>query len=290
MAFAQNEYQVEDKPKAIRVSAVPRSALAFKAIMHPSVLARDLIRRFHIGSFEFRMAIQACARPWYAYGVWHAADLARRLGLDEVTVVELGVAGGEGLRQMEQIAAEVEKSLAVRIHVFGFDTGYGLPPETDYRDLPYVYRRGLYRMDVERVQASLSRAQLVLGDVASTIPGFLRRAAPAPIGFVSFDLDYYSSTAAGLRILRGPDKGCLPRVLCYFDDVTSADQFYLCEDVGELNAIREFNNGSRDEKIRPAHNFMPAGSMPYSPWAEKIWVYHRFHHPQYNTYIGTGNA
>jgi hypothetical protein len=48
--------------------------------------------------------------------------------------------------------------------------GTGMPQASDYRDLPHVWAKGFYRMDVDRLTARLTTAQLILGDVAQTIP------------------------------------------------------------------------------------------------------------------------
>lgn len=268
----------------------PRAALAIKAVCQPITLLRAFFRTFPIGSFEFRLALEAFPRPWYAFGVYQAAELACRLGLRDISVIEFGVAGGRGLVEMERAAAEVEKALSIRIHVFGFDSGTGLPQESDYRDLPYVWRKGLYQMDEAAVRAQLSRAELVLGDVKTTVPHFLAGGLPGPIGFISFDLDYYSSTVSAFRIFDGADSVILPRVACYFDDINSWNQCYPCEDVGELLAIREFNDApGRHHRIRPLSCL--AGGLPFSSaWAEQVWMYHRFDHIQYNTFLGADKA
>jgi hypothetical protein len=174
------------------------------------------------------------------------------------------------------------------VHVFGFDTGSGLPAACDYRDLPYVWRKGLYQMNVSQVKSRLQRAELVLGHVGDSVPAFLSNPLPAPVGFIAFDLDYYSSTVDAFRIFSGPDSSLLPRVLCYFDDVQSIAHLYHSEDVGELLAIREFNDVSgTHHKIRPPHGL--AQSLPLEPsWAESLYVYHRYDHALYDTYIGTG--
>jgi hypothetical protein len=44
-------------------------------------------------------------------------------------------------------------------------------------------------MDVDAVKRRLRHAELVLGDVAVTVPQFLSQ-LDTPIGFISFDLDY----------------------------------------------------------------------------------------------------
>lgn len=152
--------------------------------------------------------------------------------------------------------------------------------------LPYAWRRGFYKMDVEAVRRRLPTAQLILGNVRDTVPAFLQSAEFPPIRFVSFDLDYYTSTSDALRIFEGPDDKYLPRVLSYFDDVMSGDQQYYCEDTGELLAIHEFNEAaSKHHRIRPIHGWKRSFLFP-PEWADAMRVYHRFDHAQYNEYIG----
>jgi hypothetical protein len=266
---------------------LPAAARALKVIVRPEILIRGFLKAFPaVTSFDFRLAFGAFDRPWYAHGIYAAAQLAARLGHRAVTVIEFGVAQGDGLVAMERLATQIQELLSVEIQVFGFDTGEGLPAHEDYRDLPYVWRQGLYRMDVESVRRRLKSAQLILGDVANTVPAFLQSARFPPIGFVSFDLDYYSSTKPALGIFNGPDMQYLPRVLCYFDDIMSGDQQYSCEDVGELLAIREFNaERSRNDRIRPIYGWKR--SLLLEPeWADAVWAYHRFDHCRYNDYIG----
>ena len=261
-----------------------RSAVAFRAALRPHLIAKALLTRFGIGSFEFRLALDALPRPAYGYGVYHAAQLAERLNIPEIAVLEFGVAAGAGLVQMEQVAAEVEAVSPTRIKVFGFDTGIGLPAHSDYRDLPYIWRKGHYRMDVDAVKSRLRKAELVLGDVAATVPQFLSR-LDAPIGFISFDLDYYSSTVAAFGIFDGPHERYLPRVLCYFDDIVGSDSQMHCEDVGELLAIAEFNRSPNGHRIRPIHGLL-SKRLLHSGWAPQMFAYHRFDHPRYGEYIG----
>lgn len=260
------------------------AALAVKAVLRPDSLVRAFAARSGIGSFTFRLAIDGFRRPHYAYGVYHAASLAHRLGLPAITVAEFGVATGNGLVELEQMAREVEAVLPTRIHVVGFDTGFGMPQHTDYRDLPYIWQRGQFRMDVDAVQRRLSKAKLVLGPVSDTVPTFLSSSAGTPpLGFIAFDLDYYSSTIDAFRIFDGPHSMYLPRVLCYFDDIVGDDEHLLCEDVGELLAIREFND-AREDRIRPIYG-LASKRLFASPWAVHMFAYHRFDHPRYNDHI-----
>lgn len=163
-----------------------------------------------------------------------------------------------------------------------------MPEHSDYRDLPYIWRKGHYRMDVDAVKSRLRHAELVLGNVATTVPQFLSR-LDMPIGFVSFDLDYYSSTVAALGIFEGPDHCYLPRVLSYFDDVLGSDSQLHCEDVGELLAIAEFNRSSKAHRIRPIHGLLSKRLLA-SAWAPQMFAYHRFDHPRYDDYIGRPHA
>src|SRR5260370_9753821 len=69
------------------------------------------------------------------------------------------------------------------------------------------------------------------------------------IGFVAFDLDYCSSTAAALELLSAGDHSLLPRVFCHFDDVVGDDLELHSEYTGELLAIAEVNASHSDRKL-----------------------------------------
>src|SRR6266849_11023426 len=78
----------------------------------------------------------ALIRPQYAWGTVLAAAQAKALGHEEVSVIEFGVAGGRGLLALQDIAGAVSRVSGIRISIFGFDMGSGLPVPTDERDLP----------------------------------------------------------------------------------------------------------------------------------------------------------
>ncbi len=266
------------------MNSVDRARFLYRCFC-PELAARSLIRRFSIGTFDFRLSLQALDRPQYAFGVQQAVSLAKKLKHHKVSVIELGVASGAGLLTLERYAMEVGKRAGVEVEVYGFDLGSGLPEAVDYRDLAYVWRRGAYRMDVDGLRKRLRSATLLLGDVQQTVKKFMEM-KHAPMGFISFDLDYYSSTAAALELFKAPDADLLPRVLCYFDDVVSDGHQLHCDEVGELRAIREFN-----ERSKGADTLAPIGRVRSSViaaalWMEQMWVYHRFGHFEYNNYIG----
>jgi hypothetical protein len=236
--------------------------------------------RFPWGSVPTRVKHDVWQYPQYAYGVYSAADLARRLTLPGITVIEFGVAGGNGLIALERIAGSVGEHLGVDISVFGFDSGEGLPPPNDYRDLPHVWGRGFYQMNRAALEGKLTKAKLVLGDIEETLGSFV---APSPVGFIAFDLDYYSSTKSAFRVF---ELDHLPRMYCYFDDTVWPEIACHNEYVGELCAIREFNAAHVDAKLCPLSGlrtlrFRPAG------WNDQMYAFHDFRHPLYCAHVFT---
>src|SRR5215510_6821196 len=145
-------------------------------------LFREMAKRLHLLSYEELIEYSAIDRPHYGYCMLQAAKLAARLGHKRVSVIEFGVAGGNGLLNLEMHAVKVKEATGVEVQIFGFDTGKGLPPPTDYRDLPYHWKAGFFAMNVSKLQAQLKTAQLVIGDVADTVASFAQKYSPAPIG------------------------------------------------------------------------------------------------------------
>lgn len=239
---------------------------------------RRLWHSFPIGSVSTRIRFGISERPHYAYGVLSAARLAKWLGLPGISVIEFGVAGGRGLVALENIAWEVSRELGIEIAVFGFDSGTGMPPAVDYRDLPFMWGAGDYQMDADKLRANLKRARLFLGNMRETVPAFIAEKHP-PVGFVSFDLDYYSSTKQAFELFEAGEASRLPRTFCYFDDISS-DVGCHNEYVGELCAIREFNQDHEYRKLCRIH--LLEYMLPYrARWNEQIYVLHDFHHSLY---------
>ncbi len=247
----------------------------------------SLVRSGVKAPLEDRVAYDAFTRPAYAYGIFRAAHQAKHLGISRIAVAEFGVAGGNGLVAMERIAAEVTQCIGVDIDVYGFDHGVGLPPPTDYRDLPYAWQAGQFHMDERALRSKLTSATLVLGDVRQTLEPFLARTDLPPIGFVSYDLDYYSSTVAALGLFAGRPESFLPRVFAYFDDTIGPDNELHCQFVGELLAIDEFNGLHSDRKLALIHGLRHKRILPAS-WNDAMYVLHVFSHPKYSSYIPTG--
>jgi hypothetical protein len=246
-----------------------------------TLVLRNLLRRFPVGSYEARLRVGGVYRPNYAWCMYYAAVEAKALGHKAVTIIELGVAGGNGLMCLCRHRKDIQKALGIEIVVVGFDSGAGLPQSTDPRDMLYAWPAGAYRMDRSALESRIGgQAQLVLGDVAQTVHAWNPEPA-APLGAVMFDLDYFTSTLASFALLA--KQNLLPRVWCYFDDVCAGPEEALTERIGEREAIRQFNDDP-ERKVLKDH-LSPAFTFKHftpEPWHQRIYLYHRLNHPDYN--------
>jgi hypothetical protein len=223
------------------------------------------------------------ARPSYSYCVYHAAELARRLKMNSLSVLEFGVAGGNGLIFLEEFAKRVELALGVHIEVYGFDTGAGLPEVTVPEDLPYWFQASQYKMNVKALQAACGSAKLVLGNVKHTVGDFFLKYNPAPVGAIFNDLDLYSSTTDSLALFDSAPSHFLPRVFCYFDDVigTECEMYSDCN--GQLLALSDFNRRHSDVHIGLNRNLLVRNDLNYR---YQIYYAHLTTHPLYRAYVG----
>ena len=224
-------------------------------------------------------------RPNYLWCTLHAANVARHAELDAISLLEFGVAGGSGLAALEAAAADAEAAFGVEVEVYGFDTGQGLPAPKDHRDAPFLMEAGDFPMDPQVLRDRLRRAELILGDVEETVGAFSARDT-APVGFISFDLDYYSSTRDALRLLDGAHDSLQPRILCYFDDVHG---YPWGDSNGARLAIREFNESHEERKVDQLHGlrYLLPRSEFEARWPEAIYLAHVFDHPRYADFEGT---
>lgn len=256
--------------------------LMFDPYPHRSI-AKQLVKQFKLGNYAWRVRWGAVERPHYGYCVYQGARLAKKLGYKRISVIEFGVAGGNGLLNLEYHADQASKSLGIDIEVYGFDTAEGLPQPTDYRDLPYHWREGFYRMDYAKLQKRLRFAKLVLGDVRQAPERFFDDYSPAPIAAVMHDLDFYSSTAAALRLFDTNERHLLPRVFNYFDDIVGTDIELYNDFTGERLAINEFNNTHEESKLCPAYHLLCEKAV--ETWFNQIFILHRFTHSRYNDFV-----
>jgi hypothetical protein len=207
------------------------------------------------------------------------ADWAKSQSVSEVSLLEFGVAAGAGLMNMAQIAARVTRLTGVKFRIYGFDTGRGMPPPLDYRDHPDLYQTGDFPMNEVALRAALPRnVTLIIGDVAQTVPAFLNQlSSGAPVGYVVFDLDYYSSTREALAVLEADDASkYLPLTLAFFDDMHHPRHNPWC---GEFLAIDEFNSAHPNRKI--AQDVFLADRRIYrrSEWIKQMFSVHMLDSP-----------
>ena len=229
------------------------------------------------GGFRSRAEFDLVLRPQYTFPILRAADLALEWGYSKLTILEFGVASGAGLLNICRIAELVRKETGVEFRVVGFDTGTGMPPPVDYRDLPEIYQESDFPMDVARLKAGLPKnCELILGPIAETLPAFLEGvAADAPIGFASIDVDYYSSAKAALDVFRDAPEKYLPVLPLYLDDV---GDITVNPWVGEALAVNEFNVENRLRKISPWTMLRARRICKNAKWIDHIFAMHILDH------------
>jgi hypothetical protein len=253
-------------------------------------LAAKLKRKMWIGMFgetswidrhdDFRTRERygLISRANYLYGMLRAADIAKYFGKKCVTVIEFGVASGDGLLNMTNLAPAVQAETGVELRIVGFDTGYGLPDIKGYKDHPELWCRGDFTMeDRDTLMRRLgNRAEIIWGDIADTIGPFTDSLdAAAPLGFVSVDVDLYSASRMALRcLLCRPDK-YNPAISMYFDDVSF---FFANRWAGELLAIAEFNEENALRKIGRDRSLPGRRPVKAESWYSAMYVCHVLDH------------
>jgi hypothetical protein len=223
-------------------------------------------------SIETRARWDLSARPHYLLGLLFAARQAQEQQIAKISAIEFGVAGGAGLATLQNEAEAVTGATGVSIQVYGFDAGPGGLPSFcgDYRDHPDFWKPGDYPMDVAQLRAKLNpRTSLILGDIGKTVEKFREDYDPSPIGFISVDVDLYSSSVAALRVL--DLCSILRRVAIYFDDV----DLVVCHQwAGELLAIAEFNANHPNLKIDRWRGLRNERPFPELHSLDKMFICH----------------
>jgi hypothetical protein len=235
------------------------------------LITKAVIKRLPV-SVRTKARWDTCPRPQYLAGVLAAADEAKQEGVGEISVFEFGVAGGNGLLALGDVAAAVEAETGIRIAVYGFDTGSGLPELTgDYRDYPDHWQPGDYPMNEAALRSRLrSNTRLVIGNVRDTLPQIIP-GIHQPIGFVAVDVDIYSSTCDVLRIFSNRSRKMLRRVFMYCDDV---DLMFTHRFAGELLAIEEFNQSDAGVKIDCWRGITKQRPFPEAAWLNRMYIAH----------------
>jgi hypothetical protein len=197
-----------------------------------------------LGAFD-KAALRAMAElfarriRFYGGGALIGAVQAKKAGYDRVRMIEFGVASGLGLKELIAAADIVARHLDIAIDIVGLDNDTGLPPASDYRDHPEIWRAGQFAMGgAESLRAQLpANCSLLIGDIRETLQ---RLETGIPIAFMAIDVDYYSSTVPILDWFKtAPVENLLPATPIYFDDVSI--NWTYGPSAGEELAIAEFN-------------------------------------------------
>lgn len=231
-----------------------------------------------LGSFKSKVEFDLIIRQQNAFCLYRAAEFAKWMGLKSITIIEFGVASGDGLINISQISRKITKETGINFNIFGFDTPTGMPAPKDFRDMPELFQEGLFPpIDQKKLLSILpDNTKLIIGNIEETIPEFLENISDnSPIGFVSIDVDYYWSAKICLNTFLDKPKKYLPITLVYLDDISqpSSNPF-----VGELLAINEFNIQNKHRKITP-YTFLRAKRIFQKPqWIDRIFVLHTLDH------------
>ena len=261
--------------------------------MFPSLESRYLAqvlkeRELAAASNDFRTRVRydLKARPSYAFGLLAAADVARFCGASRITAIEFGVAEGGGLRNLAQLAESVTRETGVAIDIVGFDTGSGLPPLKDFRDHPEIWSAGDFSVhDRVAFDESLPEgARMLWGDIAETMSGFTAGLDEvAPVGFVSVDVDIYTSTRSALKLFLADSDKLLPVVVTYFDDTLGGPErigsLFRNRWAGQLLAIDEFNAAHATRKIDVIRTLRDRRPLHHEQWLRQTYGAHILDHP-----------
>jgi hypothetical protein len=256
----------------------------FPEPLHLNVLSA-LVALF--GSYKMKIDFDLVVRQQYAFSLLKAAELAKLQGLKSVTVIEFGVAAGAGLVNICAISRKITKLTGVKLQIFGFDSGKGMPPPRDHRDHPELFSEGSYPL-IDRgglIRALPPNAKLILGDIQETLPRFMAQLSPtSPVGFVVIDVDYYWSAKECLNVFLADADSYLPLTLVYLDDIgfESANPW-----AGELLAVREFNKENEMRKIHLFEGLRHKRLFKHTSWLDQMYLLHVLDHGRRN--VGGGS-
>lgn len=229
------------------------------------------------GNVSRKIDYDLIPRQPYAFGLQQAFEFASperdRLGVKRLVFIEFGVASGAGLLNMCRVGAALSRHCGMPCRVFGFDTGAGMPPPVDYRDHPEKYLDGDFvPHDIDALQRSLpDNAEILYGPVAETVQSLGDRLEPGDvIGFVSIDVDYWSSTLDCMKLFDNPAISFLPRTPVYFDDVNNLDHHPYA---GELLAIEEFNRAHDHTKLSKMNQIRNWRLFKNALWLDQMYWY-----------------
>lgn len=214
-------------------------------------------------------------REYYAYGLTLATALALRLKVKTLSAIEFGVFYGRGLLAMSSICQLITEEVGTEFKVFGFDTGKGLPDVGDWRDHPEIWNTGdMVMPDEDNLRSLLGKnCKLIIGDIKDTLRSTLSDIfGESSLGFVSIDVDTYTSTKSCLDVFTHNPESYLPVIPTWVDDsyINILQSIYS----GEALAISEFNNTN----MRKIERKIIRTTHQRKPWHYTYYFTHIFDH------------
>lgn len=191
------------------------------------------------GNYINKINFDLVPRQPYALGALLAFKQASLEGCKKICLIEFGVASGAGLFNLSNICEKLNKIYNIDYEIVGFDSGCGLPHPIDYRDHPEKYSFGDFPPHKLDYTCLPKKTKVILGPIDLTVKSFIDTFCNQKIGFVSFDLDFYSSSISAMDIFLSSEEKYLSKIPLYFDDISNLDHNEYC---GELLAIKEFND------------------------------------------------
>jgi len=235
-----------------------------------------------------KLSYDAVERPGYSYGIMNAVIQAKSLGYSSMSILEFGVASGQGIKVMQKIQREVLKELNFEILIYGFDSSIGLPKSTNIKDQIYFWEESMFtnhNRDYSEIQNN--KTQIIIGNVEETASTFIDKFKPPVIGFIAFDLDFYTSTIGAFSLLEKINiDNFLPRVESFMDDTASYNYLSANSHTGVLSAIIEFNK--RDAEVQILQKVGIGRSRKViNGWFDACFVIHFFSNERYNEFINS---
>ena len=224
-------------------------------------------------------------RPHYETLMYESAKSAIKLGYNKIDVIELGVAGGNGIKSLLKYKKKIKNIIDIKINIVGFDSGSGLPFIDNKKDLPFFWKQGDYtNKSLDKLEKEDKNLSIFEGNIENTLDKYISK-NENKIGLILFDLDLYSSTKIFLnKIKKLSEKNLLlPRIFCYFDDLFIAD-YHLDDTNGEPLAIKEFNDQHKDIKLGKTFDHINDFKFPLAKG--QIYTLHDLNNLDYNKYIG----
>ncbi len=221
-------------------------------------------------------------RPNYALGILMAAHQAKELNYKKISVIELGCWNFEGLIDIENYIDDIKKFIDIDFNVYGFELGSGhIKEEIDPRNRLYELSGGDYTFIKKENLKKLKFSKLVLGDVKETVPKFLeeKHLDEAPLGFIIFDLGFYTSAKDALNLLKSKSNRYLPRTTIYSDN-----NYFVLENEADKLAFKEFNNEG-GKTISPIGELAEQLSLSWKKWiflGKRMFILSDLKHEKYN--------